>query len=192
MIDHSNSQEPLSVKMWERSGITLTNEDSSFKTHLFKTTTAMIDKLSKTIFFLLLLAINTAFAQTSRNVPFKIAERYFVKNTYKNGDIKGYKILPEKEFTATMGMATVLGADGRPTAIDFKKQFVIIVINDETDVMTTLVPEKLELLGKKKLLFTFETKLGEKSSMTMRPFTMVIVDKKYKNRKIELATHAVL
>jgi hypothetical protein len=115
-----------------------------------------------------------------------------VKNTYKNGDVKGHKIVTEKEFTATMGMGTVMGAGGRPTVIDFTKQFVIIVINDETDVMTTLLPEKLELLGKKKLLFTFETKLGEKSTMTMRPFTMVIVDKKYKNRKIELATHAVL
>ena len=182
----------FSVKMWERSRVTLTNEESSIKTHHFKSKTAMTNKRLLTLIFVLFLAINTAFAQTSRNIPFKIAERYFVKNTYKNGDVKGYKILTEKEFTDIMGMGTVMGADGRPTAIDFKKQFVIIVINDETDVMTNLVPEKLELLGKKKLLFTFETKLGEKSTMTMRPFTMVIVDKKYKNRKIELATHAVL
>ena len=72
----------------------------------------MTNKYLQTAIVILFCAINIAFAQNAQNVPFKIAERYFVKNTYKTGDIKGCKILAEKEFSACMGMAAVRGADG--------------------------------------------------------------------------------
>ena len=48
-------------------------------------------------------------------------------------------------------MATVMGANGKPTPIDFNKQFVIAVINNETDISTSFTPIKLEKTEAKKL-----------------------------------------
>lgn len=141
---------------------------------------------------LILFAVATLFGQTNKNIPFKIAKNYFVNNTFKNGELKSLKILTAEKFAQYIGMATVMGIDGKPTDIDFTKQFVIVVINDLTNNSTTLIPEKLELIGKNHLNFTFKTIIGEETTATFRPFTMIIVDKKYRKSKIELTTYSVL
>lgn len=136
-----------------------------------------------------ILTISNAFSQV--NISFTIAQNYFVKNTFKSSDLKTHKITKAVDFEKIFGMATVLGANGKPTPIDFKKQFVIAVINNETDISTSFTPIKLEKIRVKKLHFEFQSHIGEKQSFTIRPFVLIIVDRKYKNYKIEVSTFAV-
>lgn len=144
-------------------------------------------KLQQTILAFIFLAISSISAQTKKEVPFVVAKNYFVNNTFKKGDIKGNKILTSKEFEKNIGMATTMGEDGKPTTIDFTKQFVIIVVNENTDIVTNLNPNKLTINGKKRLKFAYRKDVGEKTTYTMTPFTMIIVDRKYKDYKIELS-----
>ena len=52
-------------------------------------------------------------------VPFEVAKNYFFKN---NQVIPEYpKIVSEEEFNKLFGMATTMGEDGKPTAIDFTR-----------------------------------------------------------------------
>lgn len=138
---------------------------------------------------MLILTISNTFSQV--NIPFTIAQNYFVKNNYKSSDLKSHKITKAVDFEKIFGMATVMGANGKPTPIDFNKQFVIAVINNETDISTSFTPIKLEKIGAKKLHFEFQSHIGEKQSFTIRPFVLIIVDRKYKNYKIELSTFAI-
>lgn len=66
-------------------------------------------------------------------VPYSEAKRYFVKNTYKSNEISVQKITSQKEFDEIFGMATTMGKDGKPTDINFSKDYVIALIGTETD-----------------------------------------------------------
>ena len=55
----------------------------------------------------------------SSEVAFEVAKNYFFKN---NQVIPEYpKIVSEEEFNKLFGMATTMGEDGKPTAIDFTR-----------------------------------------------------------------------
>ncbi len=144
------------------------------------------------LFVFLVLLSKFSLTQKQKEIPFQVAQNYFVNNSYKQGELSSFKFSNALEFEKFIGMATIQGEKGQPTIIDFTKQFVIIVINDITNVQTELIPEKLILFGKKKLKFVYKTIQGEQTTFMMQPFTMIIVDKKYKNFKIELETYAVL
>jgi hypothetical protein len=141
---------------------------------------------------ILLFIVNYSIGQNKKDISFRVAKNYFVKNTYQKSDLNSPKIVTAEKFDQLFGMATIMGANGKPTSIDFTKEFVIVVINDETDRTTELIPEKLEKISPKKLNFTFETKIGEQQSSYMLPCTIIIVDRKYRKFKINLTTHSVL
>ena len=147
------------------------------------------EKKLSLLFTVLTLNITNAFSQ--ENIQFAEAQNYFVKNNFISNDLKTHKITKAVDFEKIFGMASVMGANGKPTPIDFKKQFVIAVINNETDISTSFTPIKLEKIGAKKLHFEFQSHFGEKQSFTIRPFILIVVDRKFKNYKIELSTFAV-
>lgn len=139
---------------------------------------------------LTIMSFSMSFGQKNQPIPFTVAYHYFVKNTYKNGDLVGNKICSKVVFDKIFGMATVMGKDGQPTNIDFQKQFVIVVINGVSDIPTELIPQKLELLGKNRLKFTYEIKTGNKGTAMLQAFTMIIVDKKYSKYKVERTNYS--
>ncbi len=148
----------------------------------------MKNKIS-TFIMLTVFAVTSSFGQNKSTIPFKLAKNYFVNNTFKKSDLTGNKILSAKKFNEIFSMATAMGNAGKPTSIDFTKQFVIVVIYEITDFNTVLIPEKLVKISNNKLNFEFETNIGEKQTMTIRPFIIIIVDKKYKNYNIGLTAH---
>ena len=113
---------------------------------------------------------------TTNEVAYTVANRYFVKNTFKGEHFADAKIDTQAKFDELFGAATVMGADGKPTAIDFAKQYVIAVTEKETDVETTLVPTSLIKDGET-IMFKYEIKRGAKTTATMKPLLMVVVDK---------------
>ena len=119
----------------------------------------------------------------SSEVAFEVAKNYFFKN---NQVIPEYpKITTEEEFNKLFGMATIMGENGKPTAIDFTKQFVVAIVLPITDFATEINPVKVEEKGDS-LLCTYEIKIGEKQSFSIQPVSIIILDKEYESKEIML------
>ncbi|MFY7652703.1 MAG: hypothetical protein ACOVQE_08355 [Chitinophagaceae bacterium] len=112
------------------------------------------------------------------NIPYTIAKNYFVKNTYVPGSLKNPKIESEAAFNDLFGAAAYMGADGKPTAIDFSKEYVIAVIPNATSNAFTLTPVSLQKKGVN-ILLSYSYKEGEKLTYSSQPSLLVVVDKKY-------------
>ena len=119
----------------------------------------------------------------SSEVPFTVAEHYFFN---KGQDIPvNPKITSEELFKQLFGMATVMGENGKPTKIDFSKQFVLAVVLPVTDINTEITPVKVEEKGDT-LFYHYDVKTGEKQSFSIQPLSIIILDKKYENKEIFL------
>ena len=119
----------------------------------------------------------------SSEVPFTVAEHYFFN---KGQDIPvNPKITSEELFKQLFGMATVMGENGKPTKIDFSKQFVLAVVLPVTDINTEINPVKVEEKGDT-LFYHYDLKTGERQSFSIQPLSIIILDKKYENKEIFL------
>jgi hypothetical protein len=110
------------------------------------------------------------------NIAFTVAKNYFVNNTVTKLD--NPKIETAEKFNKIFGMATTMGKDGKPTEIDFSKQYVIAVILPETDLSTNVSPISLLKNTKNEITLNYKSVVGQKQSWTSRPNFAIIVDKK--------------
>jgi hypothetical protein len=120
----------------------------------------------------------TVSVDSASTIPYTEAQRYFVNNTYKEGQLTNPKITNQDSFNHIFGMGAVMGPDGKPTSIDFATQYAIAVIKPETDVPTTLSVNKLTQNGNN-ITLNYKTTSGEKTTYIMQPFLLIIVDKKF-------------
>ena len=116
-------------------------------------------------------------------VAFEVAKNYFFKNDQQIP--ASPKITTEEEFNKLFGMATVMGKDGKPTSIDFTKQFVLAIVLPVTDKATEINPVKVEEKSGA-LLYTYEVKTGEKQTYSIQPVSIIILDKQYENNEVKL------
>ena len=116
-------------------------------------------------------------------IPFEVAKNYFFRNDQQIPNSP--KITTEEDFNKFFGMATVMGEDGKPTTIDFTKQFVLAVVYPETDTDLEINPINVKTRGNS-LIYTYEAKAGEKQSFTIQPFSIIILDKQYENYEVKL------
>ncbi|GGF22545.1 hypothetical protein [Echinicola rosea] len=114
-------------------------------------------------------------ASMEKEIAFTVAEKYFMKNDAPN--LADPKIETAKEFAKFFGSATVMGEDGKPTAIDFQTQYVIAVTKSATNVDTELSPVSLVSDGEGKLTLSYKVEKGETQSHSMKPILIVIVGK---------------
>lgn len=119
----------------------------------------------------------TETVSAAQDIPFAVADRYFVNNTVTG--IDNPKITSQADFDNYFGMATAMGEDGLPTPIDFSNQYVIAVMKPETDRATTLTPVSLQKTDNGKILFTYKIQTGEQQSYTTIPNLIVIVSRDY-------------
>ncbi|HEY9551818.1 MAG TPA: hypothetical protein VIQ97_05995 [Prevotella sp.] len=138
----------------------------------------------------LCLAIWATACQTSKNsyksaheVPYTVVRNYFFT------DEKPLPITPkitdEHIFHSMFGMAAVMGIDGQPTKINFKKEFVVAVVYPPTDRHTELSPLSLHDDGET-LTFTYKEQIGQKNTWTMQPMLIIAVNRKYQTHKVVL------
>ena len=131
----------------------------------------------------------------ARNVvAFEVARNYFF-NQSSEEDLQGKngqeilispKITSEEEFNRLFGMATMMGKDGKPTEIDFSKQFVLAIVLSVTDYATEINPVKVEETGDT-LFYTYEIIHGEKRTYSIQPISIIILDKKYADKEVVLS-----
>ncbi|MEG0950234.1 MAG: hypothetical protein RR212_09230 [Bacteroidales bacterium] len=125
----------------------------------------------------LFVGIGCQMKTNKQEIPFTVAEKYFVKNTVKSIDEP--KITTQEAFNQIFGMATVMGPNGRPTPIDFGKQYVIAVMKPTTDYKTTLTPVSLQKDSKGDIIFSYKVEKGEKQTYSFTPALLIIVDNNY-------------
>lgn len=111
------------------------------------------------------------------DVPYTIAERYFVKNDVTTLDSP--KITDEVEFNRVFGPAAVMGEGGAPTQIDFDKQFAVAIVLGETDHETAIRVESVQRNAEGQLVVTYRTEVGSGQSFTIKPNLLLVLDKKF-------------
>lgn len=117
----------------------------------------------------------------SYRVPYRVAQNYFVKNTYEPGMLRNPKVATRAEFDLYFGAATVMGNDGKPSAIDFSKEYVIAVIPEASDRNFTLKPVSLRK-SRGTITLKYQFRLGDQQSFTSQPLLLLIVNRKYSGR----------
>lgn len=142
----------------------------------------------KTLFSALAIIILAIFSScsSSKDIPYTKANGYFVNNTVQF--VPQTPITSQEQFDQYFGMATVMGKDGRPTEIDFSKQFVLAVTTPETNIATEITPESLRKSDNGNLVFTYRIVQGEKQSYSTHPCLILIVSDKYKG-EVEYRIH---
>ena len=116
-------------------------------------------------------------------VAFEVAKNYFFKNDQQIP--VSPKITTEEEFNKLFGMATVMGEYGKPTSIDFTKQFVLAIVLPVTDTATEINPVKVEAKSDT-LFYTYEVKTGEKQTFSIQPVSIILLDKQYEDNEVVL------
>ena len=118
-------------------------------------------------------------------VSFELAKGYFLRKDADGEDFLT-RITSQEQLDRFFGMATVMGENGKPTVIDFDKNFVIPVIYPETDQETSLVVERLWHTGAAELTLSVGAIRGEEHrSFTIRPIMLLIVDNYYRDYQID-------
>lgn len=109
------------------------------------------------------------------SIEYQIINNYFVKSTVKKGQKR--KIENQKEFDTLFGAAAIMGKDGKPTAIDFKKQNVIAIIGNTTNYNTSYEITGVAMGAMGTIVVSYKTNKGIKMTYSIRPFTAIIIDK---------------
>jgi ecotin len=108
-------------------------------------------------------------------IEYQNIKNHFVKNTVKKEQKR--KIENQKEFDALFGAAATMGKDGKPTAIDFKKQNVIAIIGNTTNYNTSYEITGVAMGAMGAVVVSYKTIIGAKSTYTIRPFAALLIDK---------------
>ncbi len=141
-------------------------ENFSVKYKIFKASDALLDAKA--------IDLKQDLPQLGK-IEYQIINNYFVKNTVKKGQKR--KIENQKEFDALFGAAATMGKDGKPTAIDFKKQNVIAIIGNTTNYNTSYEITGVAMGAMGTVVVSYKTNKGAKMTYTIRPFTAVTIDK---------------
>ena len=124
----------------------------------------------------------------NNEVSFEVAKNYFFKN---NQEIPASpKITTAEEFGKLFGMATTMGENGKPTEIDFTKQFVLAIVLPVTNLATEINPDRLEEKGDT-LFYFYDAKVGEAQSYSIQPISLIILDKKYADKTVVMVNEQV-
>lgn len=122
----------------------------------------------------------------AKKIPYTLAHNYFVSNKIPDGELVFPKITTKEEFNKIFGMSAVMGKDGKPSPIDFSKQFVIGVTDIISNNTENFSPRGLtENHGT--LTFSYEKKIeNDERSYTSRSCIILILDKKYVKNEIKI------
>lgn len=120
-------------------------------------------------------------ADRGNSVAFTEAQNYFFKNGQEIP--ADAKITTQEDFTRLFGMAAFMGNNGKPTAIDFSRSIVIAIVLPTTDIATDIKPVAL-CEKDENLFYDYSVTKGEKLSYTIRPISIIVIDKKYENHKL--------
>ncbi len=109
------------------------------------------------------------------DINFTVLKNYFVKNTGEK--VENPKIETAEKFYEVFGRATTMGKNGKPTAINFSKQYIIAIIIPATEFATTIDTISLQRNNQNQIKLNYKLTIGQKQSFSIRPFIAIAVDK---------------
>lgn len=112
-------------------------------------------------------------ASETVEIPFTIAENYFSKT--KESTPTSTIIRSQETLEEHLGMATTMGPNGKPTAIDFNQSFVIVVSEPSSYVQTEIHPISLVSDENGDMTFSYEVVKGAEQSYETKPVLALIV-----------------
>ena len=115
-------------------------------------------------------------------IPFMVARNYFYKH---NVGVPSTKITTEEDFSKHFGMATRMGEEGKPTEIDFEKQFVVDFILPASKWQMEINPLKVEANGDT-LFYSYDINVGRKQSYWSQYISVIVIDKEYEKQEVVL------
>lgn len=127
-----------------------------------------------------------------QKVPFQTMRGYFLKNNIDANRFSMKKILSKTELDSFFGMAAFMGAEGKPSTVDFSKQFIIPVVIEKTNKDITLEPVSLKIERAKKLKFHFRMSVGNVTTAESTPILLISINRRYKSYDILLKRSTVL
>lgn len=118
---------------------------------------------------------STQLISEDAGVQYSEAQHYFLRNDVK--DYSSRLVTSQQEFDSLFGAAAVMGENGLPTEIDWKKQSLVALLTAPTNVETEikLVNIKSEK-GKLSVRYAVSQK-GEARSYTYAPMRLFVVNK---------------
>ena len=140
----------------------------------------------KNVFAAALVAVSlvTACSEEGKNVPFTEARNYFVRNDVVL-PLESNVIETKAQLDSLFGMAAVMGRNGRPTDIDFDREFCVAYVIPPTDTLTEIVPVSVTSKGKE-LTCSFEIKKGDPITWTIQPFSLIVIDRSYYKKQVKV------
>lgn len=130
-------------------------------------------------------SITRELEQNASPIAFTEVNNYFVKNNSVPQKLLRKVINTESEFRAIFGEAAVMGSNGQPTPINFKRQFVLAVVSPVTDTDTQMYPLSV-LQNGNAIIFNYKVDKGNKMSYSICPFTAVALDRPATNSSYEI------
>ena len=115
-------------------------------------------------------------------IPYVVAHNYFVNNDVDS--VPHQPLTTAGEFDVFFGKAPVMGKDGAPTKIDFKKEYVIAVAEPTTEFATTIEPVSLVRNEAGQIVFTYKVTKGEQRSFSITPCLILVVSNDYPGQVI--------
>ncbi len=110
-------------------------------------------------------------------IAYRIADRYFLRNDVKFPDDP--IVTTQAQFDSLFHCAPVMGEDGKPTKIDFQREFVIGISLPETNDETSIVPGEMTM-DDDILNLNYAVNVGEHNrSFSIKPLVLLIVERKY-------------
>lgn len=107
-------------------------------------------------------------------VPYKVLEHYFLKNT-ATGQAVPAKITSKEVFEKLFGAAATM--KGRPTPVHFEQEYVVAVVKQETDTATLLIPVSLQRSSSGDMTFSYINRRADRQSFSIRPILLIAVDR---------------
>jgi len=115
--------------------------------------------------------------RTDTLIDYRIADRYFLRNDAKFPDDP--IVTTQAQFDSLFHSAPLMGENGRPTKIDFEREFVIGISLPETNDETQIVPGEMTM-DDDILNLNYAVNVGEHNrSFSIKPLVLLIVERKY-------------
>lgn len=121
-------------------------------------------------------AVSSTEPSALQTIPFTPAKNYFVNNNVSTNGL--CVVNSSNDLSALLGMATVMGPNGKPTLFNPETQTLLAYILPETDTATNIEPVRVEIVDSNTLQLCCRITRGDSAmSYRIRPFSAVIIEK---------------
>lgn len=100
-------------------------------------------------------------------------------------------VTTQADFDHLFSPAAVMGNDGEPTAVNFRKQAVLAIVLPVTNRCTEISAVTVTEVAKNRLRLAYTVHYGERQSYTTQPIRLLAVDGRYRKATVDVKATVV-